>query len=108
MTNKLGKTGAVTMKYTAVYADGEGWSSWNAMTDGAKLSEIRTRMMTEYQAMESQRERALNSIHEIATSDSHMEVVFSRDQLAMANRVIDKMTEKLNMIADLVQVALGD
>lgn len=53
-------------------------------------------------------EELLTQIHALALDDSHREVAFSSDQLAMANRVIAKAEAKLKQIADLIQVICGD
>jgi len=55
--------------------------------------------------MNSEQEKALTNIIEMATDDDHLLVPFSLDQLKMANVVIAKMKTKLNMIADLIHVA---
>ncbi len=45
MTKKLGKQGTVTMQYTAVYADGEGWSTVPTNAQAIKTLEAKRKRL---------------------------------------------------------------
>lgn len=58
--------------------------------------------------MTKEQEKLLTEIHTLALDDSHREVAYQADRLAMANKVIENAERKLKQIADLIQVVCGD
>ncbi len=53
-------------------------------------------------------ERMLNEIHNVAVDDEYLMVPYRLDSLAQAKLVIKELEAKLNNIAEMCKVGLGD